>query len=102
MTKSTVWLGTLCLVGAAAMAPAAGAANVSVDIDIAPPASRVEVVPAPRVGYVWAPGYWDWRGHEHVWVRGRWIREHHGRHWVPAHWVQNGRHWHMERGRWER
>lgn len=102
MTKSTVWLGTLCLIGAASMAPAS--ANVAVDIDVAPPAPQVEVVPAPRAGYVWAPGYWDWRApeHHHVWVGGRWLHEHHGRHWVQERWVQDGPHWHMERGRWER
>jgi hypothetical protein len=35
-------------------------AKTYVDITIAPP--QVEVVPAPRVGYVWAPGY-CWNGH---------------------------------------
>jgi len=32
------------------------AANVVVDIDVAPPASRHENAPA-RVGYIYAPGY---------------------------------------------
>ncbi len=40
----------------------------SLDIDVAPPPVRVEVVPPPRVGFVWAPGYWEWREHAHVWV----------------------------------
>ena len=102
MTKNRLWLATLCLAGAAAMAPSVGSANVTIDVDIAPPATRVEVVPEPRGGYVWAPGYWEWRGHEHVWVGGRWLHERRGRHWVPEHWVQAGPHWHMERGHWER
>jgi hypothetical protein len=74
-----------------------------VEIQVAPPAPRVVVVPAERRGYAWAPGYWRWNGHEHVWVEGRWIRERRGEHWVPAHWEES-RHgyWHFEEGHWER
>ena len=32
--------------------------------NVEPPALRVETVPAPRVGYVWAPGYWGWHHHK--------------------------------------
>ena len=102
MTTMRLWLATLGLAGAAALAPAVSSASVNLEIDIAPPAARVEATPGPRVGYVWAPGYWEWRGHEHVWVGGRWMHERRGRHWIPEHWVQNGPHWHMERGHWER
>ena len=34
--------------------------------------------PSARPGYVWSPGYWDWRGHRHVWVNGHWERARHG------------------------
>jgi len=57
-------------------------------VDIAPPAPRYEVVPAPRAGYVWVPGYWDWRGHRHVWTRGHWERERHGFYFHPNRWVE--------------
>ena len=77
-------------------------ASAAVDIIVAPPAPRVEVVPPPRAGYVWAPGYWAWRGHEHVWVSGRWLAERHGYHWVPDRWEQRGDHWHYYHGYWER
>ena len=78
-------------------------ARTFVEIQVAPPAPRVEVVPAPRVGYVWAPGYWRWNGHRHVWIRGSWLRERRGWHWEPDAWVRgpNGR-WHLVRGRWVR
>ena len=66
----------------AALAPVAGEAKEIV-VQIAPPAARVEVVPAPRTGYVWAPGYWGWRNNKHYWVNGHYIRERHGYHWVP-------------------
>jgi len=73
-----------------------------VDIDVAPPPARVVVVPDPRPGYVWVPGYWRWTGSRHEWVDGRWMRERHGRHWEPAHWEQRGNRWHFEEGHWSR
>ena len=76
-------------------------AGVNIDIDVAPPPARVEVVPGPRQGWVWAPGYWQWGGHQHVWVGGHWIRERRGYHWVPDAWVGNGPHYHYVRGHWE-
>jgi len=92
---------SLCLAVAAATAPTVGNARVYLDVDIAPPAPREEIVLAPRAGYVWSPGYWNWTGHRHVWVRGRHIREHHGHHWVEDRWEQRGERWHHERGRWD-
>ena len=73
-----------------------------VDILVAPPPPRVVVVPPARVGYVWAPGYWRWNGHEHVWVDGRWLAERRGYRWVPERWEQRGDRWHFEEGHWER
>ena len=84
----------------AVAAPTISNARVFVDINVAPPAARVEVVPAARVGYVWAPGYWNWSGHQHVWVGGHWIRNHRGHVWVPERWDQRGDRWHFERGHW--
>jgi len=71
-------------------------------VEIAPPAPRVEVVPAARAGYIWAPGYWDWRGRRHVWVGGSWQRERRGYHWAPHNWVQRDNRWEFERGGWRR
>jgi len=82
--------------------PTIASAGVAIDIDIAPPPVRVETIPPPREGYIWSPGYWEWRGHEHVWVPGSMIHERRGYHWVPAHWDQRGPHWHHEPGHWER
>ena len=72
------------------------------DVAVAPPPPRVIEVPPPRVGYVWAPGYWRWNGHEHVWIEGRWISERRGRHWVPEHWVEYNGRWRFVEGHWER
>lgn len=102
MTTRKLRLALLGLTAAAAIAPAVSLGAVVVDISVAPPPARVEVVPAPRAGFVWAPGYWDWRGHNHVWVEGRWIKGRAGYHWVPDRWVQHGNHWHHEVGHWVR
>ncbi|MDR3389305.1 MAG: hypothetical protein P4L92_19855 [Rudaea sp.] len=91
----------LCIaLGLAAATPMIGSARVFVDIDVAPPAPQVEVVPEARVGYVWAPGFWDWDGHRHVWVKGHYIREHHGHVWVADSWEQRNGRWHHEPGHW--
>ena len=94
-------LGLVMAAGAAA-APTIASAGVVVDIDVAPPPVRVETIPDPRVGFVWAPGFWEWREGQHVWIPGHYMRERHGYHWVADHWDQRGPHWHHERGHWER
>ncbi len=76
-------------------------ARAYVDIDIAPPAPREEIVPGPRAGFVWAPGYWDYDGHHHQWRKGHWEHERHGHHWVNDNWVQRDGHWHHDRGHWD-
>ena len=92
----------LTLGALAGMHSAPAHAAVGIDIDIAPPAPRVIVAPPPRAGFVWAPGYWQWRGHSHVWHEGYWVRERRGYHWVPGGWVSRGPHYHFQRGHWER
>ena len=77
-------------------------ASAEIYVNIAPPAPRYEVVPAPRAGYVWVPGYWDWRGNRHVWAKGHWERERHGYYWHPNRWVERDGHYVLERGRWDR
>jgi hypothetical protein len=96
-------LWSLLLIAATVIAaPAASRAAVNVDIEIGPPAARIEVAPPPRAGFVWAPGYWRWDHGRHVWAAGHWMRERRGYHWAPDRWVQAGPRWHYERGHWER
>lgn len=78
------------------------ASAVGIDINIAPPAPRVVEAPPPRPGFVWAPGYYRWDGHQHVWVDGHFIRERRGSHWVPEHWDERHGRYHFEPGHWER
>jgi WXXGXW repeat (2 copies) len=93
----------LCLlVALSPVTMAVAAVNINIDIGVPPPVPRYEVVPPPRPGYVWAPGYWRWEGRRHVWVAGNWMGARPGYYWVPPRWdPRDGRH-HFESGRWER
>jgi hypothetical protein len=78
-------------------------ADTDVYLNFGPPAVRYEAAPAPRAGYVWAPGYWDYRsGQRHVWVQGRWVRERPGYVYYAPAWRHDGGRWHLERERWDR
>jgi len=87
----------------AAMAvPAHARANVDLFVNVGPPPAYYEVVPAQRVGFVWAPGHWAWRGHRHVWLAGHWVRNRPGFVYVPARWVDYGGRWVYRPGAWRR
>jgi hypothetical protein len=87
---------------AASLGAASAPALSQVYVQVAPPPPRTEVVPAPRRGYVWVPGYWDWRGKRHVWVNGTWVRERRGYHYAAPRWHERNGRWVLERGRWDR
>jgi hypothetical protein len=98
-TVRNALLANLFLAASSVVAPTiASAANDSADV--APPAPRVEPV-APREGYIWAPGYWEWNGLAYKWVSGRYIYERRVAHWVPDRWEQVGPHWQHVHGHWE-
>ena len=82
--------------------PLPASAAVSVYLDVAPPAPRYEVLPAPRHGYVWQPGFWEWRGDRHYWRKGYWVRERPGYYFHPSRWEQRDGRWYLERGGWHR
>jgi len=88
--------------GCVATVRAPGPAYYGVEVDVAPPPPRVVEFPAPRVGFVWAPGYWNWNGHEHVWAEGRWMPERAGYRWSADHWEQHNGRWRFAKGHWER
>jgi hypothetical protein len=86
------------LTAACALFLTVGAANAQIVVRIGPPPPHpVEVVPAPRMGFVWIPGFHRWNGHHYVWVRGHWAHPPHpGAVWVPGEWreEQGGHVWH--------
>lgn len=77
-------------------------AAVDVYINVPPPELRHEVVPSARAGYVWAPGYWNWRNNRHVWTKGHWERERRGFYYHPNRWTERDGRWLNERSRWDR
>ena len=69
---------------------------------VAPPPPRVERYGvAPGAGYVWASGYWGWRGGAYAWVPGRWDRPPRARAvWAPGYWEHRGGRYRFHDGRW--
>ena len=82
-------------------------AQINIEIGIAPPPIREEVVPPPPAhpeAFVWDKGYWRWNPgtHAHVWVRGHYVRlPHPGAVRVPGEWVQTPTgHWRFVPPHW--
>ena len=71
-------------------------------VEKAPPPVREEAVPAPRAGYVWSQGYWDWRNNEYVWVPGTWVRERPGYVYHHREWRERDGRWELVRESWDR
>jgi hypothetical protein len=88
------------LAAASATISVSAVAAPYIDVHVAPPPPRHEVVPAARAGYVWAPGYWDWRGHRHVWVNGHWERARTGYVYHEPRWEQVEGNWRLHHGAW--
>jgi len=84
----------------AASSTALSGVDVNIVIGVPPPVAVVETVPAPRPGYVYAPGYWAWNGQRHIWVRGRTIVERPGYTWVPDRWESDGGRYRFVQGYW--
>jgi len=71
-------------------------------VEKAPPPLREEVVPAPRTGYIWVAGHWDWRDDHYAWVAGTWVRERPGYVYHRSEWRQRDGHWEMVHESWAR
>ena len=101
--KRTLTFAALVAIGAAfAPVPSMAQADLQIYIGSAPPAPIYERVPGTRHGHVWAPGYWEWRGHRHAWVPGHWIAARPGYVYAAPRWHQRQGRWYMEPGRWDR
>ena len=94
-------LGSMLTAAAIAIPAAAQARVVEYEVDIAPPAPRVEVVPAPREGYIYEPGYWAYDGRQYVWRDGEFVARREGHHWVPHAMERHGEHWVFRSGHWD-
>jgi hypothetical protein len=102
MKRSLTFAALLTVFGAGALAPlpSMAQADVRVFIGTAPPAPRFESVPAPRNGYVWAPGFWNWENNRHVWIAGHWEASRRGHQFQRSEWVRDNDGWRLDRGGW--
>jgi len=74
---------------------------VQFEIGVAPPAERVEVVPPPRVGYIYERGHYVVEGDKYVWHEGRFIQEREGHRWQPYVIERHGERWVYRSGHWD-
>ena len=84
-------------------APVAGFAATEIEVNVAPPAERNEVVPAPREGYTWERGYWryDNDAKKYNWNEGRYIQNREGHRYVQHEWTSDGGKWRFRAGHWD-
>jgi hypothetical protein len=94
-------IGAVLVAGSIAI-PASAGFNVNVDIGIPPPAPRYEVAPVAPVGYIWAPGYWEFFHDQYVWRRGHFVEGRPGYRWVPENWEHREGGHHFNEGHWDR
>ena len=79
----------------------ASAIDINVTIGAAPPPVKYEVMPAPRDGNLWVPGFWDWNGSKHTWVQGNWEKTRPGYVYVKPEWQKTNNGWHLAKGHWK-
>ena len=94
-----LYLASLVALGLALPAAAHSSGGVYVNIGPPPPA-YYEVVPAPRHGWAWVPGYWEWTGHRYQWIAGHWVRSRPGHVYYAPRWYRSAGHWYYVRGGW--
>jgi len=100
LVAAMIAAGTLAT--AAAPLPSVAASNIEVYVNTPPPPPRHEAVPAPRHGYVWEPGHYEWSGHRHVWVAGHWLRARQGYAYRAPEWYERDGRWHYRPSRFDR
>ena len=95
MKKLTFAIGTAALLSLAALSAPAQAQTGGRFIQ-----AQVYVVPAPRSGFVWIPGFWDWRYNRHHWVAGHWVRHRPGYVYEPTRWHHRDGRYYYHRAGW--
>ena len=90
----------MLLAAGAISAPAWSAVYVYQDVPQAPPKPAEESMPTAREGYVWAPGYWDWRESKYAWSKGHWVKARPGYRYVAPRWEENQGRWNLYSENW--
>jgi len=102
MKKLVITAGTAALLSLGAFVlPATAQAQVGISVQIGPPPPVQEVVPAPRPGYVWAPGHYEYNHNRYEWRKGNWMAERPGYAYHSADWVERNGRWYYSQGRWD-
>ena len=78
------------------------AAPVEIEIRAAPPADRVEVVPAPRAGFIYEKGHYVYEADKYVWREGQFIKERQGEKYTPFVFEKRGDLYYYRPGYWEK
>ena len=104
MLTKRVLVSALFAAGAigAVVTPLSSVAEITVYMNTAPPAVRVEPVPEPRTGYVWTPGYWKSESTQYVWSPGAYVEARPGYTYVQPRWVEMQGRYGFEPPRWDR
>lgn len=102
--KCILHVAAVIAISAAAFAPvqASAGVNVNIIVPIAPPAIIVEAAPSPRIGFIWAPGFWNWNGHKHFWIEGHWEQVRDGHRYERPEWRRDGDKWRFQEGGWKK
>jgi len=58
-------------------------------------------VPAPRKGFVYERGHYEYNGQAHEWKEGRFIREREGHVYTPYALEHRGDKYYFRRGHWD-
>ena len=92
------------VVAASAMFSVAAVAAPVIDVRVAPPPPRTEVVYArPSPYHVWVAGYWAWERGRHVWIAGHWAMPPRGyTRWQEPRWERRGGNYVFIEGHWGR
>ena len=95
--------GALLALGALALPAAVYADKVEIEINAAPPPPvKVEVAPpAPRAGFIYEPGHYNWDGQKYTWQDSRFIPERQGLVYEPSTLEKRGDVWIYKEGGWQ-
>ena len=100
MNLRVLFAGIFLAAGASAM-PAVAASPSEIINRTPPPPERIEAAPAPKKGFAWSPGFWEWRGTGYKWTPGEWIKEKRGHQWQPYRWEEREGRYHFVHGAWQ-
>ena len=104
LVVAILFVALTSLVGLPSAAHAGVHVNFGIRVGAPPPPLRHErILVRPGVGFVWVPGFWDWRPaySNYVWVPGYWARPPHPHAvWVGPHYVYRNHYHYYRPGHW--